>query len=512
MIQRYFLLIFFFISTLNINAKGQPNKLLENIPSEGLSFLFYYDANRLLEQEYLKNIISSDLKEIFEISKEAVVFTQEIDEYLGLTVRFKLSEGVDFNKVKEIVEGSELQVSGVKGNFIYLKEEEQKTRFGYVMKGEDYLIVKIFFLKGVIDKKLREQLITVYDEWRFKKIAYEDYAVMKDSIYKLDEQNVIPYFDQLIANDEKAILGNKALKKQEGIPADIVDMPFIMHFNEKSFYSLTTIMGYDHSLLDFIVRPRSNDFFEALEQFQKFYLYESSWFGGDFSDSKATIVSIATSKEEPKNVGVDMDLVQYMPEKTSNFICYGMDLEIFRDQVVDHINYYLDESISQIKFGFLMLDDDFLNFFQTGMIAIDMDPNDRNRDVKAKAAFKMPNEKKGKQLLKLLAELDNIQKIEEEKEDYLITISSFRDTAYLVIEGDVWIFGTEPPSELRKKSKKMLKQNPELSGKKTTLVSRLQGDIIGRDSGFGEIYSKSEFISKKTVRNIVTIEFNKEIL
>ncbi|KXX72390.1 hypothetical protein [Flammeovirga sp. SJP92] len=511
MINRYFLLIFLFLSAINTNAKNNPSQLLNNIPSEGLSFLFYYDANRLLEQEYLKDVFSSDFKEIFEISKEAVVFVQDVDAYCGLTIRFKLNEGVDFNKIHEVIESSKLQVSSTKGNFIYLKEE-QNSQFGYVMKGEEYLIVKIFYNKGIIDKKYSEQSYEVYQEFRLNKITYDEYSTVRDSLHALDEVNIVPYFNKLIANDEKVISEQKVFKKQAQIPSDLSGSPFILHFNEKTFFSLITIIGYDNSVFDFILKPKSNDFFEILEQFQKFHLYETSWIGCDFEKNKLSIVSVTSSKEEPKKVGIDMDLVQYMPEQVSSFICYGADLGMFRDKIMDHINYDVDRTLSEMKLGFLMLDDDFLNFFQSGMIAFDMEPNSLDQEFILKAAFKMPNEKKGKQLLKLLSEFDYIQKVDESQEDYLITYSGLNDTTYLVIEGNVWIFGTQTPRQLRKKSKKMLKKNPELSGSKTTLVAKLQGDIMGRDIGIGEIYSKSDFLDKKTIRNIITVEINKEIL
>ncbi|MBD0403914.1 hypothetical protein [Flammeovirga sp. EKP202] len=512
MIKKYFLLIFFFISTLNINAKNQPNQLLENIPSEGLSFLFYYDAERLAEREYLQDVLASDLKEIFEISKEAVVYTQDIDAYFGLTVRFKLNDGVGFNKIEDIIDQSEFEVSSVKGNFIYIKEVKDKVRFGYVMNGQDYLIVKIFFQKTMIDKKYQEQFQDVLSDYQFDKISYEQFNVLRDSINKLDEKNIAPYFEKLIANDEKAILSDKALKNKTEIPTDINGKPFILYFNEKSFFSLAHIFGYRTSVMDFILKGSHNQMSEMLSDIQKMQWNESTWYGGEFGEKKAEVISVMTSKEESQNIGIDQTLLQYMPEQVTSFMAYGVDMEVMKNQIIDHISYEHEEVLTQMKLGLLLMDDDFMNFFQSGFLAVNVKPENNSEDYNLKMAFRMSNERKGKQFLRLFSQLGYIEKIEEKEENYRITHREFRDKAYLVIEGDIWILGTQSPQELRQKRKKMLKQYPEMGKSKTALVSKIQGDIFGRDSKLGEIYSISEYIDKKTMKNTISIEFNKEIL
>ena len=511
MIQRYFLMFFLIISVLNANAKNKPNQLLENIPSEGLSFLFYYDAEQIVEKQYLRNMLSSDMKEIFEISKEALVYTQDLNDYFGLTVKFKLNEGVDFNKVTEIVESSDLKVSSVKGNFIYLKEEGNKTRFGYIMNGNEFLIVKIYFQRELINKNYQKQLQVAIDSYNNKMLGYDEFLEVRDSLLQLDQVNVNHFFEKLIENDKKSLLNHKLIKNPIIIPSEIIQSPFLVYFSDKSTQTLTNIFGYDNGFLNQVFDSKR---IELISDLQKFNFNDSSWFGGEFKKDKIELICIMSSKEESNQKGIDLEIVKYMPENASTFIAYGVDLELFRDQIMEHVDYSFDEYISQMKVGMLLLDDDFLKFFESGFMAVEMisEGMGMQPELKYKAAFRMPNKKKGGYLLKLLNELQYVQKIEHDKENYMVTFPGNREEVYLVLEDDVWIFGSEVPSVLRQKNKKVLKQYPDMGKSKISHVTKIQKDFFGRDSEFGEINMRTEIIDKKTAKNTVTIELNKDIL
>ena len=510
MIKQYFFLLITFMWALSVNAQKIGNPLLENIPSDGISSLLYFDANRLSEYGYTKDVLSRQFREVFEYTNEGCLVTQEKENYDVITFRFTLNDKISFDSLKSLINDSKYPIVREKGDVVYMEGKKYKKRYCYVLEGEKYHTLKVFWKEGFIDpedeKAYNENLVNLDKHL----LSYDRFDAIEDSLEDLDVQKKDKFFNRLIKVDEKRTRKNKAYAEVVSVPKELIGLPFILHGNERSGDVIYKLMGKQKSIYEYIMSANSELVFEHIQKLLLIKMTQNDWYGGDFTEDQLQFITLTTATRQQANTKLDKDLLQYMPEKCTSFMNYAFDLESYRNKIIKGKN-LKDISTGKLKLGLLALDDDIFKFFKSGMLSLNKASIHNDRDYDLKVAFKMPNHTKGEYLLDILEhEFEMLIKIKNNA--YLVKHPIFEDkTTYLVIENDIWILGTYPIEELKQKNESVLVQYPDLGEENTFMVTKVQKRLIDSYSIFAEILSKSDYIDDSTIRNITTFNIRKDL-
>ncbi|NME70483.1 hypothetical protein [Flammeovirga aprica] len=487
------------------------NPLLENIPSEGISSLLYFDADRLSECGYIKDILSRQFRrDAFKITLEGCLVTQEIDNYNVVTLRFILDDKISFDSLKSMINRTNYSIVKDKGDVIYMEGEKYQKRYCYVLEGEKYHTVKAFWREGFIDPKDEKAYNENLANLEKYLLSYDRFYAIEDSLKDQDVQKKDSFFNRLMKADEKRTRKNKAYDEVVSIPNEMIGLPFILHMNERSGDVIYKLIGKKKSVFEYITNSNSEQIIDHIQKLLLVKMSQNDWFGGDFGKDQLQVTTLTPAIGQTETTKLDQDLMQYMPSECTSFMNYTLDLEMYREKVIKSRN-LKDHSVGKLKLGLLAMDEDLFNFFKSGMLSLNKTSihNDRNYDLKI--VFKMPNPTKGEYLLEILEhDFEILQKIEENT--YSVKHPIFDDkTTYLVIENNIWILGTYSIEELKKKNENVLVKYPELGGEKTSMVTKIQKGLIDTYSIFDDIISKSEYMDDGMIRNVTTFKIRKDL-
>lgn len=510
MIHKHFYLVFILITFIKLTsfAQQKSNPFIDNIPSENLSFILYYNTDEMKDKKLIEEFTPSAVEEIFSLSKEGCVYIEDLDRYTSLTVKFKLNDNITFDKIKEVIQQTDYSISSLDGKFINLTHQNNESRHGFFYSNEEYYTLKLFFQNDWILTEHKEALENAYELVKIDSMRYSDYGDYKDSIAILAQPHIQPFFQDVVRKEKEKF--NQLLSKKETVkvPDDIYNLSAFMFFNHNSIKALNKLIAFDNVVLNYLFN--STDNFMALQAaFQLDYLDEF-WIGTSVLENHIEIVNINTTKDKVDCITLNKKLQQYIPSQATTIINYNTDLEEIKDRFLKLKNYDQNNYINEIKLALLTIDDDFMNVLQSGILSVWKEEKMYGDELNFTMAFEMPNKKKGEQLLSILC--NDYQYLEDLGDNnYFVTHRDFRDVpTYLVIINDIYVIGTLEPEELRGLKGNMSQQFSNLNPKNAFFLGELNEEIFGIYSDIQNIRVKSQNINKKTIKNTVSIQMKEE--